>query len=420
MTGTRGSSRISTRIRHNGFGLRRHARIGRPARFPVQHPHSIDRTMNTMERAITLEFLKIFGMALVVISLFMLFYYVADELRACCLGPRQSLALIPYLLPHVIRLASQGAGLFAACFIYGRMSANNELVALSKPLVFGPCAVLIPTLVLGLVFSLTAVWLYNIGEGWGRAGIYQVCVRNADEIVCEMLRRERIRQFGKVTIAARDVSDGQLGRLLIWVDEERKSAPLCVAAESGSVRLASNRLFVTLCNAIVEMEDRVKYVCPDEMAFELETPVLDDDRHVTLETVARQQRTVSDLAKQLKQVSIPGREDPVRAPKLTAQVTAARTKLRMMETRFHHKWANSFCCLAFISMGAPLAIRLRTADYLSTFFLCFLPFLLVYSPSMAFIKSLACAGAVPPQAVWLCNAVVGSIGAWLTCSVVRH
>ena len=84
------------------------------------------------------------------------------------------------------------------------------------------------------------------------------------------------------------------------------------------------------------------------------------------------------------------------------------------------RWANGFSCLAFVLVGAPMAIRMRNADFLTSFFLCFLPILLVYYPIFMAGVSEAKAGDLPPIAVWGGNLLVAAWGCLLLRSVVRR
>ena len=45
------------------------------------------------------------------------------------------------------------------------------------------------------------------------------------------------------------------------------------------------------------------------------------------------------------------------------------------------RWAGGFACLCFALVGVPMAICLRNRDFLTSFFLCFLPILIVYYPA---------------------------------------
>jgi lipopolysaccharide export system permease protein len=83
------------------------------------------------------------------------------------------------------------------------------------------------------------------------------------------------------------------------------------------------------------------------------------------------------------------------------------------------RWANGFSCLCFVLVGAPMAIRMRNADFLTSFFLCFLPILVVYYPLFMLGISRVKAGVMPPPAVWMANILITLWGLWLLRRVVR-
>ena len=67
-----------------------------------------------------------------------------------------------------------------------------------------------------------------------------------------------------------------------------------------------------------------------------------------------------------------------------------------------------------------MAIRLRNSDVLTSFFLCFLPILVVYYPLLAFGLDRAKSGTMNPQLVWLANLALAAWGLWLLRRVVRY
>jgi lipopolysaccharide export system permease protein len=67
-----------------------------------------------------------------------------------------------------------------------------------------------------------------------------------------------------------------------------------------------------------------------------------------------------------------------------------------------------------------MAIRMRNADMLTSFFLCFLPILLVYYPLLMYGLDRAKAGEINPYVVWLANAILLLWGLWLLRRVLRY
>ncbi len=91
-----------------------------------------------------------------------------------------------------------------------------------------------------------------------------------------------------------------------------------------------------------------------------------------------------------------------------------------MRTESPRRWANGFSCLVFAMVGVPIAILRRYSDTWASFFVCFLPILIIYYPLMAFAVDRAKVGALPPMIVWLGNIVLASWGLWLLRRVYRY
>ena len=98
----------------------------------------------------------------------------------------------------------------------------------------------------------------------------------------------------------------------------------------------------------------------------------------------------------------------------------ARYRQNRLRTEPWRRWANGFSCFFFVLVGAPLSIRRKHSDFVTSFFLTFLPILLVYYPLMAYGVDRAKAGALPQYAVWLGNAACAIWGLWLLRRVMRY
>ncbi|HEX7379520.1 MAG TPA: LptF/LptG family permease, partial [Pirellulales bacterium] len=78
--------------------------------------------MSLLTRYVLAELLKIFLLALTVLTLLMLVYGLVKQARDQGLGPEQVLRLIPYILPEMMRYTIPATLLFATACVYGRMS----------------------------------------------------------------------------------------------------------------------------------------------------------------------------------------------------------------------------------------------------------------------------------------------------------
>ena len=72
---------------------------------------------------------KVTLMALVAFTLVMTIFGVLEPLRKQGLSGLQALSLFGFTMPVMLSLTFPIAALFAATFVYGRFSQNNELLA---------------------------------------------------------------------------------------------------------------------------------------------------------------------------------------------------------------------------------------------------------------------------------------------------
>ena len=102
------------------------------------------------------------------------------------------------------------------------------------------------------------------------------------------------------------------------------------------------------------------------------------------------------------------------------ELDGAQQRLHRLHTEPWRRWANGFSCLCFVLIGVPVAIWLRHTEFLASFFVCFLPILVVYYPLLAVSVDQAKDGVFPPPTVWLGNIVLALGGVWLLRRVIRY
>jgi lipopolysaccharide export system permease protein len=85
--------------------------------------------LSLLSRYILSELLKVFLVTLLGMTLVLLLAVIAQEAIRQGLGLLPILRLVPYFLPNALVYAVPGTILFAVCSVYGRMSADNEIIA---------------------------------------------------------------------------------------------------------------------------------------------------------------------------------------------------------------------------------------------------------------------------------------------------
>src|SRR5262249_30795366 len=112
--------------------------------------------MRSLTRYISTELIGRLVIVLALLTLTLVLSVVAVEAKRVGLAVGPTLRLLPFVLPTALAYATPCAMLFTICLVYGRMSADNEVVA-TKALGISPVALLLPGWMLGFFMSLVGV-----------------------------------------------------------------------------------------------------------------------------------------------------------------------------------------------------------------------------------------------------------------------
>jgi lipopolysaccharide export system permease protein len=395
--------------------------------------------MRTLTRYLVWELLSTFLVTLGGMTLLMLLVGVAQEAIQEGLGVKPVLQLIPYLLPNALRFAVPGTILFAVCVVYGRMAASREVVAI-KSLGLSPMIFIWPGLVLAVFASLVSVWLNDKAVTWGQQGIRRVIIESVEQVAYGMLRTQRSYSTRRFSINVKEVAGRKLVRPIFVLHSQGDAPSVTISAREAELRgnPEDNTLSILLTDGVVEVGSRLTLAFTDTV--ERKIPLSDATRKGFAETspsycpltcipeeTRRQRKTIRQIQQQLAAETayrlVSGDLAALNSPEHDVrfqELEHAHCRLYRLKTEPWRRWANGFSCFCFVAAGIPLAIRQRNGDFLTSFFLCFLPILLIYYPLLAFGVDRAKCGALPPCTVWLGNIVLLLAGWWMMRRVMRY
>lgn len=381
--------------------------------------------MNIVTRYALTEVLKAFLAALLLLTLLLTLGMGVREGLRSGLPPRLIVATLPYLLPEMLGITVPVALLFAVSNAVGRMAGGNEIVAL-KSLGISPMAVGWPILTLSLFVSLAAVEMYELSARWGRPNTERLVLESVEEIAYNKLRTDRAFHCSRFSIAVKRVSGRKLmgpaitiagyddrPTVTITAEEaeivtDRQARTVVIRARNGQVDIAGEGRFSfeDTQEQVIPIEDPARPVHRDWLAmYEIPRFVAKlQQQAVSLENELAQRRDLSE----------PQRQRRLR------QLEDCRTKIRRLRTEPFRRWSNGFTCFCFTLVGLPVAMRLRSDNPLTSFFLCFLPILAVYYPLLMFSDQATTTGMLPPMCFWCGNLLLIAAGAWLLREAIRH
>ncbi len=395
--------------------------------------------MRILTRYVLFELLKVFSVSLTGLTLFLLLVFVVKEAYLQGLGLKQILLLIPYFLPQAALFAIPASILLGVCSTFGRLASGNEVVAV-KASGISPMVLLMPALILSFLLSLVTVWVNDVAVSWGRQGAIRVVIESVEEIAYSRLQQQHAYSTKTFSINVLDVDGKKLLHPIISIQGSGDDPPQTVTCDEAVMDsdLENQSLTIACTNGSVQYGD-VSFEFPDTQVLRI--PLDEASRsgtggnvspsnlalHIIPEAKEQQRTRIQTLeermAAQAAYQMITGDFAGLTGPswgKDQRQITEARQRLYRLNMEPFRRWSDGFSCLCFVLVGAPLAIIMRNSDFLTSFFMCFLPILIVYYPLMMFGVSQAKSGSFPSSGVWAGNLILMVIGAWCIRRVCRY
>ena len=141
-----------------------------------------------LQRMILWELTKVFVMSLVGITGILLMAGIIAEASQQGLGPAQILAAIPLLVPSTLPYTIPATTLFATCVVYGRLAADNEILAI-KSAGINAIKVVRPGILLGLAMSTATMGLYYRVIPYTHYLLRAMVFNDAEELLYSLLRK---------------------------------------------------------------------------------------------------------------------------------------------------------------------------------------------------------------------------------------
>ncbi len=393
--------------------------------------------MRILTRYVLFDLLKVFLLTLSGLTILIFVVLIGKEAVDKGIGLGPLIRMAPYLLPQAMQFAVPGTMLLAVTFVYGRMSSYNEIVAI-KAMGISPMCIIWPTFILATFVSFGAVILNDIAVSWGRLGVQRVFLSSIEEVTYGQLRLKRAYNFGKANITVRDVVGHKLIQPTLIVQSFGEEPSLTVTAAEAELRLIPKEEKIVLRLRDFEIEGDFKYQDSETFTYEvsLENITGSNTKNRSPSTYA-----LAEIGPAIKEQedALVRIEQSLIAQSAFGMMTGdfdslsdsawkvhekdqqnAEYRLHRLTTEPWRRWANSFSCLCFVMIGVPVAIWLRQSDFLASFFICFLPILLVYYPLLAVSVDQAKDGTFPPESVWAGNFLLALAGLWMLRKVIRY
>ncbi|TWU04115.1 LptF/LptG family permease [Neorhodopirellula pilleata] len=377
--------------------------------------------LTTIQRRIARDIFVTFFVSLFVITMLVMFIGVAREAINQGLGPVGVIRLIPFSLPNALSLAVPGTALFSVCTVYGRMSVDNEFIAMQS-VGISLLPSIIPAVLLTASLSIATVGLINIAFTWGFHGVQRVVLSSVEKIAYNKLQRDHSFQHDSFSMSVRDVNGRDLVQPQIKISRPG-AEPITITADTAqlSYQAADESLQLSITSSRADVGGVASFVFPETFVHTIPLgmdPVVDllvaHPSHMSMRDLPTASlRQSDDIRRRENAIAVHtafsilmSRTDEISSPESDSRLAAVaggRQRLHRLGTEMHRRWASGFTCLAMSLIGIPLAIRMKASDTMTTFGVVFLPTVLVYYPIFALTLDMAKDGRLVPQGVWIAN-----------------
>ncbi len=357
--------------------------------------------MSLLHRMILWELTKVFALSLLGITGILLMAGIVAEASQQGLGPMQILTIIPLLVPSTLPYTIPATTLFATCVVYGRLSADNEILAI-RAAGINILKVVWPGVLLGAVMSCTTMGLYYRIIPYTHHLMRTIFLKDVQELMYAVLRKERKIDQPRLEYAlfVRRVQGEKLidpifkhrakgggfdsvlvaREAVLQVDQSRRNQVLVHLrgvtpwSISGATGMVGDRIEeVPLPDDLMPRGPRK----PRDMSWQ----EMRLRRDQLIEEVDTATAKISLLA--ASGILSEGPQGlPLHLKQLHELVKDREDNIRFIDAEMQMRPALSFGCLFFVLIGCPVGIWLSKSDYLSAFITCFLPIVVVYYPLM--------------------------------------
>jgi lipopolysaccharide export system permease protein len=391
-----------------------------------------------LHRMILWELLKVFLVALAAITGILLLAGIVAEASQQGLGPTQILEAIPLLIPSTLPYTIPATTLFACCVVYGRLAADNEILAVKSAGV-NILHVMRPALLLGALASAATMALYYDVIPASHLMLRQLIFNDAEELLYSTLKKHKFlspTQF-PYAIWVNDVQGRKLIQPTIKVRNALGRTTGVVQGKEAELQVDMNnkKLLIRMKDGYyTSLENDGNTGAFNETVYEQELPktfgpdARRRERDMTWGEMVRRRR---ELEQALDAVRLQAAEEglgaaappdlPERIKKRQTEEQFIRQQIVYIDVEMAMRPALAAGCFFFVLVGCPVGVWFSRSDFLSSFMTCFLPIVVVYYPLVLCGTGLAKDGKCDVVAlVWAANAVMGVAGVVLFWRLLKR
>jgi lipopolysaccharide export system permease protein len=392
--------------------------------------------MRLLQKYILIELIRVFVFVVSVLTILLIFVGAFGQVSENGLGPGQLLEILPYLVPSLLPYTIPATMLLTVSVVYGRIAADHEFTA-AKAAGISALSLLWPSFIMAAALSVVSLLLTDQAIPWALTNIERRVAQMMEAIFIEILHSQKlyVHRDPSLTITVLDVENKKLIQPFFRYTP-RGGTTMAISADEATIHfdLEKRVVLVDLVGLNGEVPNRQNFKS-EHQEFSFPIPA-DPPRLKTMNCSIHElrknltgmtgnleaRRTERDLETAIALGT--GDFDRLYAPELLKydiDLQANQEDIARIHTDIHKRFALSASCFFFAFLGAPFSVLQARRQALTSFFMCFLPILILYYPIALFMMNLSKSDLVNPAwAMWMGNAVLVPI-AWVTLrKVLRH
>jgi lipopolysaccharide export system permease protein len=393
--------------------------------------------MKILQRYILLELSRVLLLIVCVMTVLLVFVGAFDQISEYGLGLVQVLAIMPYIVPSLLPFTIPATLLLSICVVYGRLSADYEITA-AKAAGINVLSLLFPAFFLGTILTVCSLLLNDQVIPWSVGNMQRITTLGLEDIFYDVLSSQNMiddPQHGySITVSGVDLEN----RKLLWPHLRYSMGDTTVVAQAreATIRfdLEREETIVHLWDTWIGAPGEVSAWCEEtELPFPLPLPnEKPKARYMTIETIHER---MSEMQSNMQQAEEAQTAEAAIAlatgnferlsesgfQHFDSQIRSNESNSRKANTELHNRFALSCSCFFFALVGGPFSILQARRQFLTTFFLCFMPILLAYYPIVLLMMNLSKTGSVNPAwASWCGNAILLVASIFVLRKAIKH
>ncbi|QDT27528.1 LptF/LptG family permease [Gimesia panareensis] len=392
--------------------------------------------MRLLQRYILFELLRVFTLMITVLTVLLVFVGAFQQASKQGLGATLVLKILPFIVPSMLPFTIPATLLLTVCVVYGRISGDQEITA-AKAAGINVLSLLWPSFILGGFLSLGSLLLSDQIIPWAEKNIETTIATELETIFLEKLRSQnQIHDPNSgISITVMGVRDKTLLVPTFRYSPPGKK-PVHLQAEEATLEfdLPHQQVILHLSKGHIDFPGKPRfYVEKDIFPFPLpsQTPT-PKARHMSVRSIKAElvelQAKKNDFEFQrdieVAMLLALGDFEHFKSPEVNSNLPQnhfQEDRQNKLRTALSSRFALSCSCFFFVLVGCPFSIAQARRQFLTSFFLVFMPILLFYYPIVLLMLNLSKLGKIEPSwSLWIGNAGLLLIAIHMLRKVLRN